>query len=378
MSVPSMCLIICTSFVFASQSGSAAHKPGQHKKFFFLFLCACVPHSIVLRVCRVGVFREELRRMAVQGAAEMFKAFFQSKDENMKSFLCSFVELSAAERALLVFGEQKGEKPGGTAMESHADAEMFTAMVRNFRTDAQNGNDDNTAVASIKKDGASSGGAGKDREGLMQAQQHATSLHLDGTELEEEVLDESKALKTSAMTAFLNYGLADVVTTFDNFIGGETEAEIALTKKPSIAEKVMDHRSSVEETGPGGTTPAERSKEDGNIVVDEGTTSAVEGVQSDWDALREGGGDDNSDYDDDDDDVSFSDVELPGLVVSATLEELPLKAQRCGVFLSATDLELLRDDDDEEVQLFVIDPCFDYDADPVGRAARTHPPYLRL
>ncbi|ESS67762.1 hypothetical protein TCDM_03463 [Trypanosoma cruzi Dm28c] len=377
MSIPSMCLIIRTSFVFVSQSGSAAHKPGQHKKFFFLFLCACVPQSIILRVCRVGVFREELRRMAVQGAAEMFKAFFQSKDENMKSFLCSFVKLSAAERALLAFGEQKGDKPGGTAMESHADAEIFTAMVRDFRTDAQNGNDDNTAIASIKKDGASSGGAGKDCEGLMQARQHTASLHLDGTELEEEVLDESKALKTSAMTTFLNYGLADVVTTFDNFIGGETEAEIALTKKPSITEKVMDQRS-VEETGPGRTTPAEGSKEDGNIVVDEGTTSAVDGVQSDRDALREGGRDDNNDYDDDDDDVSFSDIELPGLVVGATLEEPPLKAQRCGVFLSATDLELLRNDDDDEVQLFVIDPCFDYDADPIGRAARKHPPYLRL
>ncbi|RNF25993.1 uncharacterized protein Tco025E_01780 [Trypanosoma conorhini] len=342
-------LIVCTPSMSAAK-GAVARKFGQSDGF--LFLVFCVSRSAALGVCCGGFFSESVCRMAEHGTAEILHTFFHSRDENVGAFLCSFLELSAAERALLVLGESQQRERGSAAPQSHADAEMFTAIVQALRAEAQNEKERNAAVGSSLEDVGAT------------MQPCATLTRVDDVELEEVELEESTALKTSAITAFLNYGFLGLVPDVDNFFGGEAEGGSPAAKPPLLEETATPWP--VEATGPGETMPAEGEKREKLLLSLEETAPAAGELGAGPEVLDAAGGAD------DDDDGSWGDIELPGLAVSPTPQEFSPDAPRCNVVLSAADLDVLRDGDCE-VRPFVMDPCFDYDADPVGKAARTHP-----
>ncbi|RNF05525.1 hypothetical protein TraAM80_04447 [Trypanosoma rangeli] len=303
--------------------------------------------------------------MVEHGAAHMLRAFCYSVEENMESFLRGFVELSTAERAFLVLGESQHDSSGNTALELHGDAEMFTAVAQALRVEAQNDNERNTTVGNNRKDGCETGGdSDKDFWGVMTRKPCASLTHTYDVELEEMELDESAALKTSAMTDFLNRGLVGLLPDFDNFFVGEREEDGAASMPPLVEKKATQRP--VKATSPGEAMPTEGrmmhkllfSVEE--IVPDAGEVGTEQGV------LRSEGDNEGED----DSSLSDIEIELPGLVVDATLQEFSSAAPRCNVFLSVTDFDVLRDNNDE-VRPFALDPCFD-DPDLVGKVAGAH------
>ncbi|KEG14669.1 hypothetical protein DQ04_00351060 [Trypanosoma grayi] len=268
--------------------------------------------------------------MALQDE-DVLQTFLAAKEENLVSFLRTFVELSAAERAALSMeGPQSAD----------IDEKEFAAAVETFRD--------------------------------VDAVPHATG----DVVLEEVELDESVAVRTCAMTAFLTRGMVDIVPTYGNFIGvdeseeggeGEDVGELARQRQAAeVATTTGDREISSERDGVMGSPATGKGK---SLHLPLATAAAASAsasgaVESVFDKTRDGC----------DDSVSDGAIELPGLAVNDVSPGSGAPpGVRNGVFLSATEVNMLLEGGDDEVQPFVIDPYFDYDADPVGRAARLHP-----
>ncbi|ORC85614.1 uncharacterized protein TM35_000342260 [Trypanosoma theileri] len=322
-----------------------------------------------------------------------FQAFFESSEESVSAFLRTFTELSAVERALLTLGDPLKLKEetcidenvnnlSSATMQTLAEAEYFAAAIEAFRVEGQelksnsnnkSKNDDSDSVLPL----------------LLN---NSKSFPLNDVELEEEILvDESVALKTSTMTAFLNYGCTDIVPTFDNFIEGD---EIQMEEERDIEGKMEENKKkrmfqSKEMSLYNKDLQTEDiNKEKTSSTLDGAVTSptdAIIGSSGVSHSLEENTVNDTEQHDncDDSDDgsgdcVSDSELELPGLTTNTSLQKNNGLMERCNIFLSTKDLDVLREVVDDEVRPFELDPYFDYDADLIGAAARQNDTHWRV
>ncbi|KAH9578213.1 hypothetical protein LSM04_008312 [Trypanosoma melophagium] len=317
-----------------------------------------------------------------------FQAFFQSSEESVSTFLRTFVELSAVERALLTVGdplkECVGENAGNASfpVKISAEAECFVAAVEAFRAKGE----EKGYINDMDK---------KEHESIFSPPLNGGSFPVTDVDVEEIQLDESSAVKTSTMTAFLNYGCTDVLPTFDNFIQADEKQR---KEEKEIEAKVEENNQTVLPSDKKtlhceGLHAEDKNKEKSNSVLDSmpspSTAISVDcgdGCSADFHSLEENKINHTEQYNncnDDENDDSFADavsdgeVELPGLATDSSLKEQDANKERCNVFLSTKDLDVLREVDDE-VQPFALDPYFDYYADMIGSTARLNDPRCRV
>nr|CCC93986.1 conserved hypothetical protein [Trypanosoma congolense IL3000] len=273
---------------------------------------------------------------------DVLQALLGSSQEGLVSFLSMFTELCPSECALLALSEEQQQQKEGVSGEFASSGAPLKPV-------------DNEIVGDVwrrfmeRKGGNSSLGGPPGSQASAAARGVSFEFH---AELEDIVIDETAACRTSSMTAFLDHGMTDVIPTvgglFDNF---QEELE------DSKADELI-----VNDGAERATIPAVGKPLDGRGTEADEPTTVVEPmlhVVAPIDSPR-----------DTESEISVSDIDLPGVGLRSGHED-GFYSSRCHAVLDAEEVDALRVDDD--VRPFALDPYFDYEGRHVGMSVRIDP-----